>query len=56
MGRTRHNVVVNFKGPEELIGEFTTVSIIEAREHSLKASSIAPLSVQDGCTRETHIA
>ncbi len=56
MGRTRHNVVVNFKGPEELIGEFTTVSILEAREHSLKASSIAPPSVRDGCTRETHIA
>jgi len=35
-GRTRGNHVVNFSGPQELIGKFITVKIIKACYHSLR--------------------
>ena len=35
-GRTRGNHVVNFPGPQELIGKFVTVKIIKACYHSLR--------------------
>ena len=40
MGRTRHNLVVNFVGPESLIGEFVELKIVEARPHSLIATPL----------------
>ncbi|MCT4509285.1 MAG: tRNA (N6-isopentenyl adenosine(37)-C2)-methylthiotransferase MiaB [Tepidibacter sp.] len=34
-GRTRHNKLVNFEGPKELIGQLVNVKIIEVRSFSL---------------------
>jgi tRNA-2-methylthio-N6-dimethylallyladenosine synthase len=39
-GRTRGNHVVNFPGPQELIGKFITVKIIKACYHSLRGKTL----------------
>ena len=41
-GRTRGNHVVNFAGPQELIGKFVTVKIIKACYHSLRGKIMIP--------------
>ncbi|MDL1958881.1 MAG: tRNA (N6-isopentenyl adenosine(37)-C2)-methylthiotransferase MiaB [Deltaproteobacteria bacterium] len=41
-GRTRGNHVVNFSGPQELIGKFVTVKIIKACYHSLRGKILIP--------------
>jgi tRNA-2-methylthio-N6-dimethylallyladenosine synthase len=39
-GRTENNRVVNFEGPDELIGEFVDVEITAALNNSLRAKLI----------------
>ncbi|HSN38999.1 MAG TPA: tRNA (N6-isopentenyl adenosine(37)-C2)-methylthiotransferase MiaB [Burkholderiales bacterium] len=41
-GRTDNNRVVNFRGPERLIGEFVDVAITAALPHSLRGELVAP--------------
>lgn len=41
-GRTDNNLVVNFPGAAQLIGELVTVRITEARPHSLRAEQYRP--------------
>ena len=40
-GRTEYNRVVNFAGPRELVGEFVSVRITEARAHSLRGEYLS---------------
>ncbi len=55
MGRTRHNLVVNFLGPQSMIGEFAELQIVEARPHSLVAAPLEPAPAE-GPSREVQIA
>jgi tRNA-2-methylthio-N6-dimethylallyladenosine synthase len=41
-GRTENNRVVNFDGPDELIGRFVDVRITEALPNSLRGEWLAP--------------
>jgi tRNA-2-methylthio-N6-dimethylallyladenosine synthase len=40
-GRTENNRWVNFAGPHGLIGQFTDVTVTEARAHSLRGRLVA---------------
>ena len=42
-GRTENNRVVNFPGPQELIGQFAEVSITEAMPNSLRGELVAAI-------------
>jgi len=41
-GRTENNRVVNFAGPERLIGQFIDVHITEALPNSLRGELVEP--------------
>ncbi len=42
-GRTENNRVVNFAGPEDLIGQFLKVTITEALNNSLRGQRVEDL-------------
>jgi tRNA-2-methylthio-N6-dimethylallyladenosine synthase len=45
-GRLRTNQVVNFSGPQELVGRLVQVEITEAHPHSLKGRWVAEPSAR----------
>ncbi len=47
-GRTENNRVVNFSGPQELIGEFVDLTITEALPNSLRGELAHGLILKDG--------
>jgi tRNA-2-methylthio-N6-dimethylallyladenosine synthase len=47
-GRTENNRVVNFNGPQELIGEFVDLTITEALPNSLRGELVDELLLKDG--------
>jgi len=48
-GRTENNHVVNFSGPEQLIGHFANVLITEALPHSLRGRLLADPESSSNC-------
>jgi tRNA-2-methylthio-N6-dimethylallyladenosine synthase len=47
-GRTENNRVVNFTGPQKLIGEFVDLTITEALPNSLRGELVDDLLLKDG--------
>jgi len=47
-GRTENNRVVNFMGPQDLIGDFVQLTITEALPNSLRGELVDGLSLEDG--------
>jgi tRNA-2-methylthio-N6-dimethylallyladenosine synthase len=47
-GRTENNRVVNFTGPQELIGDFVDLTITEALPNSLRGKLLDELLLKDG--------
>ncbi|TFZ03631.1 tRNA (N6-isopentenyl adenosine(37)-C2)-methylthiotransferase MiaB [Ramlibacter humi] len=52
MGRTECNRIVNFAGPQRLVGQMVDVTITQALPHSLRGEVVGRLSVAGSALRE----
>ena len=48
-GRTECNRMVNFKGPQRLVGQMIDVTITAANPHSLRGEALMPQAMRAGC-------